>query len=229
MKILLTLMFLLSVTSYANDEVDEPGTEDFENGTGPNSNPNESDYTPLVKMQLPNFSGSGCDNSSARGILSPDNSVLTVFFDDMNVSAGSNKLRERKFCDIQIPFHVPQGYRVAIVKTDYRGFVLTAPGTKSKLVAKYLFTDAQSNQPLFREIRRRKWFNQEHPGDFFVNSFQTRPVWSHCGQDFNLRIHSRIVAISNREQSLVQISLDSADTTSKVQVGYHLRWKKCRN
>ncbi|OQW49227.1 MAG: hypothetical protein A4S09_03935 [Proteobacteria bacterium SG_bin7] len=210
-----------------NDEHDDPDALDLDEGTGPAVDPRTSEFSELVQMGQPQFRGDGCDNNSARGTLSPDKTTLSIIFDKYSAEAGGVLKKGSKMCNIRIPFDVPDGFRVAVIKIDYRGFSSAPENGKNKLLATYQFFDKRTRAPLHTPVKRKKWFSSQDT-DFTLYSMLTdHPFWTECGQDFDLYLGTRLVALTNDRMELSQITLDTVDTT-QAQVGYHLLWRKCR-
>lgn len=210
------------------DERDDPDAIDMDEGTGPTVDPRNSEYSELVQIGLPQFRGDGCDNNSARGTLSPDKTTLSIIFDRYAAEAGGAQKKGRKNCNIRIPFDVPDGFRVALIKIDYRGFSSAPEHGKNKLFTTYQFFDKRTRAPLHSPVKRKKWFPGGQNSDFTLHSMLTnRPFWTQCGQDFDLYVDTRLVAFTNDRQESSQITLDTVDTT-QVQVGYRMLWRKCR-
>lgn len=211
-----------------NDEIDDPDTLDLDEGTGPAVDPRTSEYSELVQMGQPQFRGDACDDNSARGTLSPDKTTLSIIFDRYSAEAGDAQRKGAKMCNIRIPFDVPDGFRVALIKIDYRGFSSTPENGKNKLLTTYQFFDKRTRAPLHSPVKRKKWFLGDQSTDFTLYSMLTdQPFWTECGQDFDLYVGTRLVAFTNDRLELSQITLDTVDTT-QAQAGYHLLWRKCR-
>lgn len=210
------------------DERDDPDALDMDEGTGPTVDPRNSEYSELVQIGDPQFRGDGCNNNSARGTLSPDKTTLSIVFDRYAAEAGNGLKKARKNCNIRIPFDVPDGFRVALIKIDYRGFSSSPDNAKNKLLTTYQFFDKRTRAALHSPVKRKKWFQGGFNSDFVLHSMLTnRPFWTQCGQDFDLYVDTRLVAFTNDRNESSQITLDTIDTT-QVQVGYRLLWRKCR-
>ncbi len=212
------------------DEKTDTESEDLQVGKGGEIDSKSSDYSPQITMGQASFSGSGCTARDSQAILNPDNTVVSLIFDSFQVASGGNNgpKKDRKNCNIRIPFNVPEGFRVAIIKVDFRGFSQSPEGGKNKLVTNYQISDLQSGVMAQKTVKRHKWFKGPHQEDFVLNTDLTRRlIWTKCGQDFNLHMDSQLVAFSNSKLEQAQISIDSIDMT-RVQIGYHLIWRKCQ-
>src|SRR5687768_7847017 len=78
---------------------------------------------PGIRLGTPSYGGPGCPAGSASVSLSPDEDAISILFDQFIVEAGgvTGKRVDRKSCNLSLPVHIPQGYSVAIIQTDYRG------------------------------------------------------------------------------------------------------------
>ena len=73
-----------------------------------------------IALGEPAYGGTGCPSGSVSAALSPDNTSLSLLFDQYVVEAGQSVGRsfDRKSCNIAIPVHVPQGYSVSVMSID---------------------------------------------------------------------------------------------------------------
>ncbi|MGB0453936.1 MAG: DUF4360 domain-containing protein [Bacteriovoracaceae bacterium] len=195
MKLLLTLAALLSMSSA------------FANG---------------LYLGEPGYGGSGCPQGSVSTVLSPDQSSLSVLFDEYYVEAGgdSRKRIARKSCNIAIPVHVPQGFSVSIVDVDYRGYVSLPRGAKARFSAEYFFAGRRGPKLTenFRGFTDDEFLLSDKLGLRAL-------VWSRCGADVNMRVNTSMLVRTNRKKEEALATVDSADFTGKLV--YHLKWKRC--
>ena len=85
---------------------------------------------PGIRLGMPDYGGTGCPAGTASVVLSPSEDQISILFDSFVAEAGGATRRtvDRKACDLGIPITIPQGYSVAVVQTDFRGFNLVAAG-----------------------------------------------------------------------------------------------------
>jgi hypothetical protein len=174
--------------------------------------------------------GTGCDMKNTRLVLSPDNSDLSILFDDYGVEIGMGTdqpqaLQRTKDCHIQVQMMVPSGWQMAFRAADYRGFVnLSSQGT-----AFHRLSIMQEGAPIvsLREASLRGPLNK----DYYVRS-EVRPeriTWSKClGGLTMVNLVSQLgVALNPRssDRSLTQIMLDSADTSFRQNLS--ISWRRC--
>ena len=175
-----------------------------------------------ISLGNPIYGGTGCPQGTASAILSPDNTVLTVLFDQYQVEAGrsNGKSFDRASCNLAIPVHVPQGYSVSLLQVDYRGTNILPAGAQSRLTAEYFFAGSQG--PTLSKTFRGP-LNQDY--DFGNTLVATAVVWSQCGADVNLRANTSVMVMTNRNDEDALTTVDSADV--KASIIYKLQWRRC--
>ncbi len=174
-----------------------------------------------MKLGQPQYGGTGCPAGTASVTLSPDETELSVLFDNYMAEAGSTTGRriDRKSCNLAIPVQVPQGYSVGIFKVDYRGYDAIPRGGSGRFDTEYFWAGS-------RGPRISKVFNPGQ-GNFTLTHelLATTMVWSACGDSVNFRINSSALAQSNSAGDQAMVMIDSADVSSKMV--YHLQWRRC--
>lgn len=175
-----------------------------------------------IRLGIPGYGGTGCPAGSVSTTLSPDEKSLSLIFDEYSVSAGGTTGRsfDRKSCNVAIPVHVPQGYSVAVLAVDYRGFNHLPTGATSQFNVEYFFAGGRG--PSFR----RNFFGALDSDYTISNELQAESVvWSACGADVNLRTNSsmRLSTVRNAE---AMATVDSEDVNAAIV--YHLQWRACR-
>lgn len=174
-----------------------------------------------IQLGNPQYGGTGCPMGSAAVALSPDQSAISILFDQYVVEAGGKKSFDRKNCNIAIPVHVPQGYSVSVFAIDYRGFTGLPSGGRAQLSVDY-FLAGQG-----RGIRTSKTFYGPSSTDYLKsdNLGLEAIVWSGCGADTILRANTTMLVQSNSRRDQAMATVDSAD----VQAGlvYHIQWRQC--
>tara|TARA_B100000749_G_scaffold280899_1_gene281147 strand:- start:246158 stop:246760 length:603 start_codon:yes stop_codon:yes gene_type:complete len=176
-----------------------------------------------IQLGDPAYGGNGCPAGSASVTMSPDQSQLSILFDEYLVEAGGDYGRRiaRKSCNIAIPVHVPQGYSVAILGIDYRGYTYVPRGAQAKLSVEYFFAGR-------RGPRYSKTFRGPKDDEYLVenNLIASSLVWSACGANTILRANTSMMGRTNRHKDELLATVDSVD----VEAGliYHLQWRRCR-
>lgn len=173
-----------------------------------------------ITLGEPGYGGTGCPGGSVSATLSPDATSLSLLFDEYFVEAGGDtgKRFDRKACNIAIPVRVPQGYSVAVLAIDYRGYNNLPRGADSQFSVEYFFAGARG--PSFS---RR--FNGPIDDDYLIQNRLTAQtvVWSGCSADVNLRTNSSIRVNSRGAQALATV--DSQDVSAAII--YQLQWRRC--
>lgn len=175
-----------------------------------------------LRLGQPAYGGTGCPAGSASVTLSPDQSALSILFDEYLVEAGGDLSRiDRKSCNIAIPVHVPQGYSVSIFQVDYRGYAYVPRGSMARFNVEYFFAGS-------RGPRTSRTFRGYHDSEYLIRDDleASALVWSACGADVNLRMNSSMLAKGSSWGDPVLATVDSADVTSGIV--YHIRWRRCR-
>lgn len=217
-------------TQDAPDTATTPPTEtddgDFDDDPGDTPDNADSETVPGLGMRQPSYAGSGCPAGTLSAILSPDQRTLSVLFDQYIARAGQSQDRATVNCRIEIPFVVPAGYRVKVVKLDYRGFTHVPQGARTAFTAGFRFNH-NARGPI-RTIQRKKVFAGPLEKNFKLTSRIRGEAWSPCGDSFTLEAISRLHAQSNPAGEDVLTTIDSLDSLAQPSI-YHLKWKKCRN
>ncbi len=176
-----------------------------------------------IRLGAPQYGGNGCPAGSASVTLSPSEDALSILFDEFTVSAGgsSGKRVDRKSCNLTIPVTIPQGYSVAVIQTDYRGFnYIPGAGAYTRLNTEYFWAGIRG--PLFSKM----WVGPQNQ-DFTTSNgiLAESVVWTPCGASINMRVNSSIMAQSNNRMDQTDMMVDSADITAGLV--YHLQWRRC--
>jgi hypothetical protein len=174
-----------------------------------------------IRLGTPGYGGTGCPSGSASVTLSPDQKSLSIIFDSFMVESDRHRRIDRKNCNIAIPVHVPQGYSISIIDTDYRGFVSLPRGATARFSAEYFFAGIVGPK-----IDRT--FSGRQDTDYIVRApiGVEALVWSGCGADVNLRVNTSMMARTNSAGETTLATVDSADFNAGIV--YHLQWKRCR-
>lgn len=192
--------------------------------------PNQDSEKPHgLQMHSPSYGGSGCPQGSATAVLSPDGTSLSVLFDEYQVEVQSREERQSRSCEIRIPFSVPLGYAVQIVKMEYRGFTSLARGARSTFGAGFRFEASRSSSLAQRDegrVLRAHVMQGEREGEFMVSSYIPKARFSQCGEDFTLVAESYLNVMANRSGDQSFSMIDSMDSVHRP-VRYALRWRRC--
>jgi len=173
-----------------------------------------------VRLGEPAYGGTGCPAGSASVTLSPDQTALSILFDNYVAEAGGGRRVDRKSCNISIPVQVPQGYSVSVFQVDYRGFNSVPRGALSRFDAEYFWAGA-------RGPRVSRTFVGPVSDIYTISDglIASAMVWSPCGASVNLRVNTSMMAQTNARGEQTMATVDSADVTSGLI--YHLQWRRC--
>ncbi len=167
--------------------------------------------------------GSGCPAGSVGSQLTPDRRTLSLLFDAF-VSHAAPSLaptESRKSCDLAIVLNFPPGWSFSVVTADYRGAAELQARVVGTQLSSYFFAGTfgpsfatRITGPYSGNYARRDTLGLESA------------VWSPCGRDATLRIHteSRVSTLLNQGGSGL-MTVDSTDLV--VQQTYGLVWRRC--
>ena len=175
-----------------------------------------------IRLGEPAYGGTGCPAGSASVALSPDQSAISILFDQYVAEAGGAKAFDRKNCNIAIPVHVPQGYSVAVMAIDYRGFVGLPYGARANLSVNYFLAGQGRGITTSKSFYGASSENYLKSDRLGLESI----VWSACGADTILRANTSMMVQSNSRRDQAMATVDSADIESGLI--YHIQWRVCR-
>lgn len=175
-----------------------------------------------LQLGVPAYGGTGCPAGTASVSVSPGQDAVSILFDQYVTEAGRTTGRriDRKSCNITVPVRVPQGYSVAVLQVDYRGYNAIPSGGYSRFDANYFWAGSQG-------VRSSRTFNGPVNNNFSVTDdlIATTVVWTPCGASVNLRVNSSMMAQSNSRMDQTLAMVDSADISAGLI--YHLQWRRC--
>ena len=176
-----------------------------------------------VTIEKIGYAGNGCIAGSADVLLASDKKSATVAFDDYIVEAGGDGQRTfgRKKCDLSFGLKVPEGYSVALLNAEYRGFTDLPRGARATFTRDYFFAGS-------RGPRMKKSFRGEQSDDFYIadNLGIMSRVYSKCGADVILRSKTAATVKTKRGREAM-MAVDSVDISSKTIFRYNFSWRKC--
>lgn len=173
-------------------------------------------------LGTPSYGGPGCPQGTASVNLSPDQSQISILFDQYTLAAGgfTGKTMDRKSCNVAIPVHIPQGYSISIFQVDYRGFNALPAGGSSQFRVEYFLAGMKG--PTYTRN-----FSSMNNGDFTISNTIAAEalIWSACGKDVILRTNSAMAVRTNSMNQDAQAGVDSIDIDSGLV--YHIQWRAC--
>ena len=175
-----------------------------------------------LQLGVPAYGGTGCPAGTASVSVSPSQDAVSLLFDQYVSEAGRTTGRriDRKSCNITVPVQVPQGFSVAVMQVDYRGFNAVPSGGYSRFDAEYFWAGSQGP-------RISRVFTGPINDNFSITNqlVATTLVWTPCGASVNLRINSSMMAQANARMEQTLGTVDSADISSGLI--YHVQWRRC--
>lgn len=177
-----------------------------------------------IKLGQPQYGGNGCPSGSASVSLTEDGKIMSVLFDQFKAEAGNTTGRriDRSSCNLRIPIQVPQGYSVALIGIDYRGFnAVPYGGAYTEFNAEYFYAGA-------RGPRFKRRFQGPLSGEYLINNqlVATNVVWSPCGREVIFGINASATAMANSSMQQTMMIVDSADINAGIL--YQFSWRRCQ-
>jgi hypothetical protein len=172
------------------------------------------------------YGGTGCPDGSVAQDISGDAKAFTVIFDKYLVEVGPGVPREnnRKFCQLTVDLHIPEGWSYTLFDVTYSGFASLDSGTSGIGNSTYYFEGAPSvSYPL-------EWSGA---GPFSGNyrskdtlAFNER-VWAACGVNRALNIKSSLEVSARDPNASATVTIDTVD--GELAHRYGIAWRRCVN
>ena len=170
------------------------------------------------------FAGSGCLQDDAVAVLSPDQQVLSLLFDNFIVEAGGEQSRRgKKSCNVIIAIAAPEGKRILIDKIDYRGYAFVPSKARMNFKSSYHFEIPSLGiiSRSFLDVITRTGDVDE---DLFVEQqIKDRVLSRACGEDILLNIKTNLTVMTSSGQDEAFVSIDSLDSG----IDYHISYESC--
>jgi hypothetical protein len=180
-----------------------------------------------LQIGQPQTGGNGCPQGTVSATVDPSGQAVSFLFDQYIAEAGAmtGKRLDRKSCNIAIPIQVPNGYSVALLKVDYRGYNFVPVGGQNRFDVEYFW--AGSRGPRISKTFRAPSYSRPLDDNFSLTDLlqATTVVWSKCGESVNFRINSSLTAQSNSAMQQTMAVLDSADVSGELK--YHFQFRPC--
>ena len=190
------------------------------------------------------INGTGCDSSNSSVTTSPDGSVISVLYDNLNVEVPNippfirgvhmGERKTIKHCNISFSVNVkPNEYIESVeVINDVRGLIFLDDGIKtifkSEVLKKPLSNSPRSSR---KEIITYKEWNDFTDEDLFFTQTEIFNLRQTCGKEETLAFKFRnTLSIEMTRTALDDglsglIAVDSQDTTGNVK--FKINYKKC--
>ncbi len=169
------------------------------------------------------YGGNGCPAGSASITTTGDGTTMSVLFDSFAAEAGNTTGRrvDRKSCNLRVPVRVPNGYSVALIAVDYRGFnAVPGQGAYNDFRAEYFY--AGSRGPVFQ-----KRFQGPQADSFQItnNLIASNLIWSACSKEVIFSINASATSMSNSRMDQTMMIVDSIDINAGML--YHFQLRRC--
>jgi hypothetical protein len=167
--------------------------------------------------------GTGCPVGTVATDISEDAKAFTLLFDQYLVEAGPGiPLSEsRKFCQVTLNLHVPQGWSFTIFDVTYAGFANLDAGTTGLERSTYYFQGSPSSGVTLTSTLRGRYNSDYRIQDRLGLDAL---IWSPCGVNRALNIKSAIQVNARSGQSAM-MTIDSIDGQLKHRYG--IQWRRC--
>lgn len=181
-----------------------------------------------VQIQSLTFAGNGCPAGSARAVLAPDASAITIMYDQFQAEVGAGRQMDRKKCDLILKFKKPKLYSFAIESADFRGFVHLERGARATQEVK-LESGHGDLAKVNLNLGLQSWLGpvsenyiltavKPHEGLKYLSCLQPT-------KDGKLRVKSTVTVENGRNGAEGMIAVDSVD--GRLVQRYKLRWMNC--
>ncbi|MEZ4741625.1 MAG: DUF4360 domain-containing protein [Bdellovibrionota bacterium] len=182
-------------------------------------NPNEVYVNNIV------HAGTGCPIGSVATDISEDAKAFTILFDEYVAEAGPGIERSagRKFCQLTVNLHVPQGWSYTIFDVNYAGFADLDRGTYGIQKSTYYFQGNRASNGVTLSTRLRGPYSDDY--EIRDSLGLDALIWSPCGVNRALNIKTSVMTQASRNQSAL-MTIDSID--GELIHRYGIKWKRCR-
>ena len=195
----------------------------------------EPDSIKIVQVRA---SGTGCNDSTARAVLSPDGKTFSVFMDHYSAAADPAFTLDRKSCTLNVQVQASPGWSFSLSSADYRGFITAEAGSQVSHQVLYAFDGSAppNERPGFENSKGRysflqKVFNGPMNNDYFIHNVIDPSVqlWSSCSgsSPTSLFIQTFLISRIYSPGSQAEITLDTVDGSLAQQFSWS--WKRCGN
>jgi hypothetical protein len=167
---------------------------------------------PDIQIISADIGGSGCPEGTASVVLSEDRRTMSILFD-----AYIAEDNDYKSCNIAVALSVPDGFTVALVDLDYRGYASIPDlyGRKARFRGEYFFAGDTGTV-------RFANFGRGYEGPYLIEHDVLGAVWAPCGADVITRANTSVRTWGTGTFFIV----DTADLTTSG-ITFHLDWDYC--
>jgi len=179
----------------------------------------------------PTAAGSGCLPGKWISSLSDEKDAFNVTFFDYFVNIDPGQNFQRKFCDLTVGMHFPQGWSFSITDVTYRGALqldsVNRQPTSARENSVYSFYGVPGSVTFSSTwVGPIDDFGLPLPYEFTDTLGVNAVIWSPCGQNRDLKIKTDYTVRNNSAKTgHAYASADSIE--GQVSTIYHIQWKRC--
>lgn len=184
--------------------------------------------TPSVTITETRISGSGCPEGTAHATLSPDNTALSILFDEFKSAAGGTApARDRAKCAVRAKLAFANRYQVQVAKVDVRGFNALEESTAARVRLRTGFEIEFFGWRIpIAQFTSQKIFQGPATDSFDLSSEATMPRWTPCTHNVTLVMETQLDTVSLTGTS-AETTVDSLDTVT-APMSAAIKFRKCR-
>lgn len=176
-----------------------------------------------VYIKSLSYGGSGCPQDTVEEYLYSNNQKFALVFNEFVALTGDDVARRerRKFCQVTLELHVPQGWSYAVSSFNQRAWAELDRGVSARLSATAYLNGGNGHEkatmiqgPMVGSIKVTDTLASE------------QLVWSECGKSelLNYKPEVRLTSRSSRAWGLVGTEY----LTGRVETHFSLKWRKCK-
>lgn len=184
-----------------------------------------------IEVKVIRTYGSGCPAGTISATLSPDQTSVSILFDQLgtNLPASSVLVQDRKTCAITLGVKFHGQHRVAIVGSDIRGFASVPANARSSISVQHQSIYGMGQKFDYMNFSRNLVGPTEQNIEM-INRFGHKPLWSQCGTQMRYGPTFPFMTIvidvnsqqANADQDLIA-AIDSFDFTTSP-LSYQIAW-----
>lgn len=166
-----------------------------------------------------------CQGGTYSAVSVSDGGTLSILFDDFSITTGPGSDRGvyRRYCNIQVPLNLPEGYSLGVYKVDYRGFARLSSRQRSELSVDYALGHRSNGRRYHRRIEGG------YEGDFVFTETIGAGLMKRmgCGSAAVLNVAAMLELQTSRQPEQAMVTLDSIDGAQEGGLLYHFDLRKC--
>lgn len=206
---------------------------EFAKADGWKPNPGPAPFP--IQVQVLRVIGTGCPKGTISATLSPDQTTLSVLFDQLGTQVPAGTGFDRKQCSITLGVKFIGKYRVAIIGSDIRGFASVPAQARSTISIEHRSVYSYMTTNTFT----KNLIGPSEENIEMVNRFPNKPMWSQCGtqmkyssQTFPFMVIRMDISSQNQNPSQDLVAMIDSFDFSAAPLSYQIAWmsdKSCPN